>query len=324
MSYTFKKISYPAKRGDIKKGAAEAAALRKLRSFLDANEPELVYFLVNLWRSQGKAITYKELREALLSGEISAEYLDQWQQDYAKFVTDHLQPAWIGAIDAAAKEIHRKYPVWSFDPMSDGVREWAEARGAAFVTNSTQAQIQGLRALVQRAAVLEDMNVDQLARAIRPMVGLTYQQSIANLNYYTNLIQNGTSETRAKDLSIRYAARQHRYRGYNIARTELAFAYNKGAHEGTKQAQQKGYMGDVVKVWCTADDERVCPTCGALEGKIVAMDEDFDFYTKLELANPGIKRTPPAHPSCRCAVMYKEISPPIIKGMSLKNGKDGI
>ena len=41
------------------------------------------------------------------------------------------------------------------------------------------------------------------------------------------------------------------------------------------------------------------------------MDEDFDFDTRLAgPANPTIRRVPPAHPSCRCAVIYKEISPP--------------
>ena len=45
---------------DIKK-SADGAVLRKLRSFLDAAEPELVYWLTTLHAEQGKAITYKEL-----------------------------------------------------------------------------------------------------------------------------------------------------------------------------------------------------------------------------------------------------------------------
>lgn len=296
-----------------KANPAAAAALLKLRSFLDANEPELVYFLVNLWHAQGKAITYKELREAILRGDISPEYIAEWQQDYSLFVTQHLQPAWLLAIDTAVEDLEKRFPLWNFDPAAEGVRSWIYNRAAAFVTNSTDTQIQGLRALVQRAAGLQDMSVDQLARAIRPMVGLTKQQSVANLRYYETLIQNGMSAKRAQDLSLRYAARQHRYRGYNIARTELAFAYNKGAHEGTKQAQDAGYLGHTIKIWCTAEDERVCPICGALEGKRIEMDEDFDFYTKLEVGNPGIKQTPPAHPSCRCAVIYKEVAPPSAK-----------
>ena len=287
-----------------------ASVLLRLRSFLDANEPGLVRILVNLWQSQGKAITYKELREAILSGDIDSTLLDDWMQDYNRFVVQHMRPAWEKAIKAAAAAIEQRYPLWYFDPMGDGVLKWTAAHSAEFVTNVTTAQIEGLRAVVRRAAALEDINVDDLARAIRPMVGLTKQQSAANLKYYETLINNGVSKKKALDKSVRYAARQHRYRGYNIARTELAFSYNQGSYEGTKQAQAAGYMGEVVKIWCTADDERTCPSCGELEGKRVAMDEDFDFYTKLQGRNATIRKVPPAHPSCRCAVMYEEITPP--------------
>jgi hypothetical protein len=310
MAYTFKnpkKITFP-----IRKNAAESAALEKLRSFLDAKEPGLVRFLVNLWRAQGKAITYKELREAILAGEISAEYMDQWIQDYTKFVTDHMQAAWEESMKAAAAELEKKYPEWYFDPYAEGVKTWTADRAAAFVTNSTDAQIQSLRAIVRRAATMENMTVDELSRVIRPMVGLTQQQSIANLKYYEKLRASGVSEKRAMDLSMKYAAKMHRYRAYNIARTEMAFAYNKGSYEGTKQAQEAGYMGEVVKIWCTADDERTCTrVCAPLEGKRIAMDEDFDFNTKLRI--PGIRLTPPAHPGCRCTVLYEEIGPPTKK-----------
>lgn len=292
----------------IEKGVKEAEVLRLLRSFLDEAEPRLVYFLVNTWRAQGKAITYKELREAILSGDISADLLDEWQQDYAKFVADHLQPAWQEAMAAAVKEMEERFP-WYFNPMADSVRSWVENHAAEFITNTTTTQMLGLRAVVQRAAVLQDMSVDQLARAIRPMIGLTKQQTMANWNYYQTLLENGTSEKRALDLSTRYAARQHRSRAYTIARTELATAYNQGAHEGTKQAQEAGYMGETVKEWSTAEDERVCSICGGLEGKQVGMDEEFagmsvSWSTKLH---------PPAHPGCRCAVKYVEVSPPIFE-----------
>ena len=214
-------------------------------------------------------------------------------------------------MQAAAEEIQRRHPDWYFDPYAEGVREWCETRAASFVTEVTAAQVDGLRTVIQRAAVIQDMSVDSLSRVIRPMVGLTKPQATANLRYYQKLIEDGMSQKKARDKAIRYASRQHRYRGYNIARTELAFAYNQGSYEGTKQAQEKGYMGETVKVWCTADDERVCQICGALEGSQVAMDEDFDFDTRLAgPANPTIRRVPPAHPSCRCAVIYKEISPP--------------
>lgn len=292
---------------NVQKGVAETEVLRLLRSFLDANEPGLVRFLVNTWNSQGKAITYKEIREAIVAGEINSELLEEWQQDYTRFVRQYLRPTWELAMAEATKALEEKYPGWYFDPMSDGIQEWVSNRAAEFVTNSTGTQIDGLRAVIQRAATLEDMSTDQLARAIRPMIGLTRQQSIANFNYYNTLISSGMSEKKAMELATRYSARQHRYRAYNIARTELAFAYNKGADEGIRQAQEAGYIGEMVKVWSTADDERTCEICGGLEGKICGLDDDFEFASKLAGKYPTVRRLPPAHPSCRCAVMYKEI-----------------
>lgn len=308
MAYTFSKMR---PRNLVQKSPEELLALAVLRAFLDENEPDLVALLVNLWHHQGRAITYKQLREAILYGDISVIDWEQWQQDYAKFVTVYLRPKYVEAMQAAAAEIQRRHPDWYFDPYAEGVREWCETRAASFVTEVTNTQVDGLRTVIQRAAVMQDMSVDSLSRVIRPMVGLTRPQAAANLKYYQKLIEDGMSQKKARDKAIRYASRQHRYRGYNIARTELAFAYNQGSYEGTKQAQAKGYMGETVKVWCTADDERVCQICGALEGSQVAMDEDFDFDTKLAgPANPTIRRVPPAHPNCRCAVIYKEISPP--------------
>lgn len=308
---------------NIQKANADAEVLRLLRSFLDANEPGLVRILVNTWRSQGNAITYKELREAILSGELDPELLEDWMQDYSRFVSKELRPAWEKAIQTAVEELERKYPTFYFDPMADGVRSWAESRAAEFVTNVSQTQIEGLRAVVQRASVLEDLTVDELAKAIRPMVGLTVQQTVSNMRYYETLRANGISEKRARERAVRYATRQHRKRAYLIARTELATAYNRGAHEGTKQAQAAGMIGECVKEWCTAGDERVCSVCGGLNGTRWGMDDDimYDYKYKRSgittvrrinhsLDDPEAGKQPPAHPGCRCGVKYIEIAPP--------------
>ena len=295
---------------EIKKTNAHDEALRKLRSFLDKEEPELVAFLQNTWMYQGRAITYKELREAIIRGGMDPQVVLDWQQDYSKFVILYLRPAIERAMKEATTQLEQRYPLFAFDPAAEGVRQWIETKAASFVTNSTAEQIKAINTVVARAAMMNDLTVDGLARVIRPMVGLTKPQAQANLNYYKAMIDSGLSEKAARERSIRYSARQHRYRGYNIARTELAFSYNKGEHYGVKQAIDQGYMGHTQKVWCTADDERVCPICGGLEGKTLEMDADFNFYTKLAASNPGIKQTPPAHPSCRCTLLYKEVSPP--------------
>ena len=287
----------------IQKNANKDRVLRLLQSYVDDNSPGLVRFLVNMWRSQGNAITYKELREAILSGEISGKYLEEWMQDYSRVITKHLYPAWLDAMGAAAAELERTHTSWYFNPMAQGVRSWTDAHTAELITQVTTTQYDALQAVVQRAAVLEDMSVDELARAIRPMVGLTKPQAEANLRYYEKLKASGVPKKRAQELSAQYAARQHRYRAMSIARNELADAYSAGSHEGTKQAMEAGYLPKMVKVWSTSMDEfRRCDACKALEGAIVGMDDDF-VYT----SNAGRRTTalrPPLHPQCMCAVQY--------------------
>ena len=284
----------------IQKSTEASKVLQLLRSFLDKNEPGLVRFLLSTWNSQGNAITYKELREAILNGDLDPKLLEEWMQDYSRFVVKYLHPEWLKAISAATEALEAKYPAWYFNPMAEGVRSWVDTRAAEFVTNVTTTQIEALRAVVQRAAVLEDMSVDELSRVIRPLVGLTKPQATANLRYYEKLRESGVSQKRAKDLAARYAARQHRLRAYTVARTELATAYNQGAYEGTKQAQAAGLIGDVVKEWCTADDERTCSYCNSLDSKRVGMDEEFDVPSR----SWSTRLTAPAHPSCRCAIAY--------------------
>ena len=73
-------MSYRFSRKRLRKSDGEESVLRELRAFLDEAEPKLVAFLVHLWGYQGRAITYKALREAILRGEL--EPLDGMASDW--------------------------------------------------------------------------------------------------------------------------------------------------------------------------------------------------------------------------------------------------
>lgn len=76
-----------------------------------------------------------------------------------------------------------------------------------------------------------------------------------------------------------------------IARTEVLRASNFATVEAYKQSGVvKG------KEWLTALDERVCPTCQPLDGKIVEVNKEFK-------TDVGDLDYPPAHPSCRCTTI---------------------
>ena len=83
-------------------------------------------------------------------------------------------------------------------------------------------------------------------------------------------------------------------RARRIAVTEVTRIYadgNIGAWKST------GMVGGYR--WNTANDERVCPVCGPLNGKVAGMGGNFLAWN--EVTDAGITtKSPPAHVRCRC------------------------
>lgn len=91
-------------------------------------------------------------------------------------------------------------------------------------------------------------------------------------------------------------------RSINIARTETIRAWT--------YATQKAWEDSEVvtqKEWFTANDERVCPNCWPMQGKVVDLSKDF--FKKGQTAPGGLKLTyenikgAPLHPQCRCTLL---------------------
>lgn len=298
--------------------------LDRLNEYLDTEDSEPVQWLTWFWDDQQKAITYKEIREAIIAGQISDVTLQEWQIAYSKLVAERMKPLWQDAMIAANRQAASIYGGFYFDPTTRAVRDWIESHGGEWITVIQDEQQKAITAMLGKA-YSGDWTVDELARVIRPTIGLTRPQAEANINYYKHVkesllkdnptMQVAAAEKRAREAALKYAAKQHRQRAFTIATTEMAFAYNKGADEGIKQAQSKGYIGKMKRVWSTADDELVCGVCGGLDGTAIDMEEEFDF--KGRLLYGGQKQTPPAHPRCRCAVLYEEVEPPTYEQVPL-------
>lgn len=306
MAGTIRFTKATAKPKKPKQSAKKKNALAKLNSYLKQTEPETVEFLYHDLQATGNAVTYKELREAYLAGGMTQEQLEKWQHKYSKLVTGTLKPKWEQAAQEATKEIADKYPYFLYEPGISAATSWIKDHGAELVTNLAQDQIDALNAMVGYFSGATGITPDEAARMMRPCIGLTKPQALANLHYqdavkaaYLKQHPKAKPETlarRAKEASARYAARQHRYRAQSIARTELAYGYNAGAYGATKDAQAQGYIGECKKKWLTAYDERVCPICAAMDEETVDMDAPFS----------NGKLLPPGHPQCRCAVAYEE------------------
>lgn len=304
----------PLKRFKKAKSYNSQEVLRRLKEYLDENCDEPVRILCGFWKDQQNAITYQELRQAVREGVISDETLRLWQQDYSIIVKGRLSRLWTDAIsagqtgqpimDGLAFELNMQRP---------GIVAWIKERGAEFVTACAQEQGEAMAALLSKK-MKDSHTVDELARMIRPCVGLTEGQAVANAKYYDNFVETLKKEhprmskesirKKALDASTKYAERQHRERAMTIAQTESAFAYNRGADEGVRQAQEEKLLGRCKKRWSTSGDDAVCAICATLEGEEIEMDESFEF--KGRMLFDGHKMLPPAHPRCACAVEYME------------------
>lgn len=289
--------------------------LDQLDNFLKDSTPQLVGLLYRTFQDQQAAISYEELREAALDG--YEKEIQQWQEDYAVFVNEKLKPMWLQAMKTAADKLNEKYEGFAFLDSEKEVQEWLSSHGAEFVTNIGESTRQAIKNILYMGQN-EGWSNGKMAKMIRPCIGLTKGDAAANARYQQSVFDSymkahpkanpEKAAQKAHEAALKYAARQHRARAENIANTEMAFAYNRGYHEGVRQAMRQGFMGTVVKVWSTAGSERVCKHCSSLNGKVVGFEENFDIKGR-ELYR-GMHQTPPAHPSCRCAIQYREIAPP--------------
>lgn len=124
-------------------------------------------------------------------------------------------------------------------------------------------------------------------------------------------LEEGLSLAELKDRIAEVYEFSDERRAEQVARTETFRIANDATHEGWKQT---GVVKSIK--WYTAADERVCPWCDPLHGKVVGIDENFfekgdttrgSDGTTLELEYDDVGN-PPLHVSCRCYIRPEEIS----------------
>lgn len=131
------------------------------------------------------------------------------------------------------------------------------------------------------SAVLSAMNTTTEAQ-LNTQIG----EWIRNNLTYRDLIENLTRTTFS------------RQRSEMVAVTEITRAYAVGNQTAWRRS---GIIKEMR--WRTANDERVCPVCGALNGEVVGVDGSFSDGLGDELDRyRGTFTLPPAHVRCRCFV----------------------
>ncbi len=171
----------------------------------------------------------------------------------------------------------------------------AEANAGRLVTQLTASSRAGLRQAVIDATK-RGLSPDQLARELRPMVGLTKMQARSVALYREYLIKNNVTGTTLKDRVAAFAAKKIRQRASAIAETELTDHANLGTLTGWRTAAKAKMLSSRArKMWMA--DSRACPICRSLDGQKRRLNELF--------SSSRIRRSvqhPPIHTRCRCAL----------------------
>lgn len=171
----------------------------------------------------------------------------------------------------------------------------AENHAARFVTGVSQETRRAIRAVVAEG-FKQGITPREIAKLIRPVIGLTKRQAIAVVTRRAADTASGMAADRVTARAATYAAKLLKQRATMIARTEIISASTAGQVQLWKEAQAEGLLPELAeKVWIVTPDDRLCPICEAMEGETAPIGGMFHVDGEAVIG-------PPAHPNCRCAV----------------------
>jgi SPP1 gp7 family putative phage head morphogenesis protein len=193
-----------------------------------------------------------------------------------------------------AKSQPRASVGYSFTVTNPMAATAADMHAAAFVTAVTRETRKAISQIVAQSFTVDRMPPRDIAKLIRPMIGLTARQARSVMAARAQWEKSGLTGAKLQAAVERLAAKKLKERSLNIARTESIRAANAGQLDAWQRAADTGLLVPerTSRQWLAAGDVRTCPTCSGLDGETVAFDAQF---------SAGIM-APPAHPSCRCSV----------------------
>ena len=306
--------AYPRYLKPIPINTRDTAAI--MNGYLDREAPRVARILYSSWTANvldtrtGRAtITYQEIRNAITGATESGQsaiaaaddVYDAFGQQYSATLMQTLfadGPMLAslergGAILADGLNAQRFAEAFSFTSTGRAVTDWLQQHGAELVTHVNDDQRAALRGLLVHYTTEAPVSSDDLARILRPCLGLTNGQANAVARYRDSLRDaSGVISPKDEGRAQNYAARLHRLRAQRIADNELTVAWQQGQHQATVQAVEEGWFsGPIVKSWHLADSE-ACDLCAELAdaNQSVPLDKP---YSNGEMTAHG-------HVLCRC------------------------
>lgn len=167
-----------------------------------------------------------------------------------------------------------------------------QKRGASLITNMTEIEKEKLSLVMQILG--HEISYTEFSQKIRPYIGLTRPQLQRLLRLEQELKSQGLPDTKIQKVLERTSKQMLRYRSLMIARTEMAYTYTTSENVHMSYYQEKAGRR-VDKIWQVSPDDLTCDECLNLDNERVNVNEPF---------STGVAG-PPAHPNCRCYLIYE-------------------
>lgn len=151
-------------------------------------------------------------------------------------------------------------------------------------------------------------------KTIREIVGLSQRDALALTRFADAQRANAltpSARVLAERRIERYSQKLLRARGLNIARTETIRAGNIGRQLGWQEAADRGLIdrSTFKQRWMVTHDDRLCPRCAPMDGKLVQLGGSFEETLRGVLPSERVAvagetvQAPPLHPQCRCTLV---------------------
>ncbi len=248
-----------------------------------------------IWDGNHRYVAYKELYGAKHKVQVVMPAVDK--ADTSVVLTDWkylqqqgediLKPATLSIMQSGGGEAYKLFQVeGAFDILNPESVKAAQKFTADMVVQVNGETKKGIRTFIT-AGVKEGKSMPKIAKELRPLIGLTKNQTQSVINY-KSLLSNKEKFPKLTTDDIerktqRYADKTHRRRMQTIARTETARAQNIGYATGMDD------LGVTQLEFSATIDEHTSSECMSLNGKKFKTSE--------------AKGIIPVHPNCRCAML---------------------
>lgn len=202
------------------------------------------------------------------------EYIEQQGEEV-------LKPATLSVMQTGGNAAYKLFQVQgAFDILNVNAVKAAEKSTVKLVKEVTAKTREGIRHYIS-TGIKEGKSMRTIARELKPIVGLTRNQTESIINYRARLEEEAAENIDKRVMS--YTNKTQRRRLETIARTETARAQTMGYAIGLQD------IGIEEVEFQVHPDERTCPICSGKDGDRYSVEDGEGVI--------------PVHPSCRCVLL---------------------